>query len=406
MEASYSRRHQPPTSPSPRLLRSRSSGSAVMPRANSPGMLICSSTSQRYTSTTSTSNRSKSTTKTRPNNYIHHKASAKEEEKSNTLLLISPNISKTKPQDKKEQGFAKFLQRGGLGGFGVTKGGAAVAKFSASAWALSPGRSLQLAASSMATTPDISTGLGRVKSKSSGGGVSGVLKYFRQKKVSPTQEEEYRRFRVLYNVLMQWRFANARAEAAIPATNSIAQSKLFSVWIRIFKMRNSIVEKRLQVQKLKWEIKLYEILNPHILLLNEWTKLERRNQESVGKLVTKLSGISVRLPLIHGAKADVMSVYEAISEAVDAMDGIEAIITRFFTEVERILYMVTELLLTKKQHKENLEELEKSVTAVAALVAKDTSLRAHCIQVALDLMNFIVAAATLVLADSAITLLY
>ena len=38
------------------------------------------------------------------------------------------------------------------------------------------------------------------------------------------------------------------------------------------------------------------------------------------------------------------------------------------TQVERILYMVTELLLTKKQHKENLEELEKSVTAVAALV--------------------------------------
>ena len=67
-------------------------------------------------------------------------------------------------------------------------------------------------------------------------------------------------------------------------------------------MRNSIVEKRLQVQKLKWEIKLYEILNPQILLLNEWTKLERRNQESVGKLVTKLSGISVSLPLIHGAK--------------------------------------------------------------------------------------------------------
>lgn len=224
MEASYSRRHQPPTSPSPRLLRSRSSGSAVMLKATSPGMLIGSSTSQRYTcSTTSTINRSKSTTNTRPNNYIHHKASAKEEEKSNTLLLISPNISKTKPHDKKELGFAKFLQRGGLGGFGVTKGGAAAAKLPASAWALSPGRSLQLAANSMATTPDNSTGLGRVKSKSSGGGVSGVLKYFRQKKVSPMQEEEYRRFRVLYNVLMQWRFANARAEAAIPATNSIAQ---------------------------------------------------------------------------------------------------------------------------------------------------------------------------------------
>ena len=67
-------------------------------------------------------------------------------------------------------------------------------------------------------------------------------------------------------------------------------------------MRNSIVEKRIQVQRLKCEIKLYEILNPQVLLLGEWAKLDRRNQESVAKLMAKLSGISVRLPLIHGAK--------------------------------------------------------------------------------------------------------
>ena len=62
------------------------------------------------------------------------------------------------------------------------------------------------------------------------------------------------------------------------------------------------MEKKIELQGLKHEIKLYQILNPQILLLNEWAKLERRNQESVGKLVTKLSGISVKLPLIYGAK--------------------------------------------------------------------------------------------------------
>ncbi|XP_024028501.1 QWRF motif-containing protein 7 [Morus notabilis] len=353
-----------------------------MPRATSPGML--SSTSQRYTSI----NRSKSTTKTRPN--YHHKASAKEDQgdKANSsLLLISPNINSTarkiKPQEKDQLGFAaKFLQRGGLRGFGATKGGAAAKPVSSllpSAWALSPGRSLQLVANSAVMPPDNS----RVKAKSNGGGVNGVLKYFRQKKVSPVQEEEFHRFRILHNVLLQWRFANARAEAAISANNSIAQSKLFSVWLWIFKTRNWTVEKRIQLQKLTLEIKLYEILNPQILLLNEWTKLERRNQESVGKLVTKLSGLSVRLPLVRGAKADVMSVYEAMSEAVEAMDDIEAIITRFSAQVESILYMVTELLITKKQHTENFKELERAVNSISTLVAKETSVRAHCIQVAL-----------------------
>lgn len=83
---------------------------------------------------------------------------------------------------------------------------------------------------------------------------------------------------------------------------NIHQEKLFSVWLRIYILRNSITEKRIQMQKLRHEIKLFQILKPQVVLLNQWAKLEKRNQESVGKLVNKLSGISIRLPLVHGAK--------------------------------------------------------------------------------------------------------
>lgn len=72
-----------------------------------------------------------------------------------------------------------------------------------------------------------SPGFCRAKVKSSTGGLSGVLKYFRQKKVSPTQEEDYHRFRVLHNKLVQWRFANARAEAAMDATRATAQVRIW-----------------------------------------------------------------------------------------------------------------------------------------------------------------------------------
>lgn len=77
---------------------------------------------------------------------------------------------------------------------------------------------------------------------------------------------------------------------------------MFSVWFRIYVLRKSITEKRVQMKKLRHEIKVYQILNPQVVLLNKWTKLEKRNQESVGKLANKLSGISIRLPLVHGAK--------------------------------------------------------------------------------------------------------
>lgn len=59
------------------------------------------------------------------------------------------------------------------------------------------------------------------------------------------------------------------------------------------------------MQKLKHEKKLYNILDPQVCLLNDWVKLERRNQESLGKLVTKLSAFSIRLPLVHGAKVKI-----------------------------------------------------------------------------------------------------
>lgn len=62
-----------------------------------------------------------------------------------------------------------------------------------------------------------------MKSGGIGGGVTGFFNYFRQKKVSPAQEEEYHRFRVLHNRLLQYRFANARAEAAMASLKNAAE---------------------------------------------------------------------------------------------------------------------------------------------------------------------------------------
>lgn len=62
---------------------------------------------------------------------------------------------------------------------------------------------------------------GKIRVK--GGGVGGVLKYFKQGKVSPPLEEEFHRFRVLHNRLLQWRFVNARGEAAMASLKRIAE---------------------------------------------------------------------------------------------------------------------------------------------------------------------------------------
>ncbi|KAH7537841.1 hypothetical protein FEM48_Zijuj03G0135900 [Ziziphus jujuba var. spinosa] len=200
---------QPPPQSSPRLVRSRSGTNTISTTALN--------TSQRFNN--NNNNRSKSTTKTRPN---YKDEDNKANINPNPLQSINSNVQK-KPAQESREGFARFLHRGiassptPRGGVGATK--TSLLAGSPSAWALSPGRSL---ASPVAVE---SPGVGRVKVKSSSGGVGGVLKYFRaQKKVSPIQEEEFHRFRVLHNKLLQWRFANARADAAMEATKIVAEA--------------------------------------------------------------------------------------------------------------------------------------------------------------------------------------
>ncbi|KAH0979221.1 hypothetical protein GBA52_006398 [Prunus armeniaca] len=366
MENTFTRRQQQQSSP--RLLRSRS-GTII------PTIALPPNKSQRFTTP-----RSKSTTKSRTTSKNHAEERVlvltQNKGQENAIRQQGTNLNVT------TSSFGKLLPRGSTSPSPRPRILSVPPPRSPSAWALSPGRysPCKVAPESPAVSTKAAV---RVKSCGSGGGggsgsgVSGVLKYFRlQKKVSPIQEEDFHRFRLLHNRLLQWRFANARAEASLLVAKRVSQAKIFSVWLRTLKVRNFILEKRMQMQKLKHEIKVHQILNPQIFLLNEWGKLDRKNQESVSRLVRKLSGISNTLPLVHDAKADVASVYEAMTTAMLVMEGLEAMVTKLLPQLEKVLYLVTELLIAQKQQR----DLEENITMVAALVEEEASVRAHLIQ--------------------------
>ncbi|KAJ4706638.1 QWRF motif-containing protein 7-like [Melia azedarach] len=374
-------RQQPSlTPPSPRLLRSRSGSSTSETHTcrNSSTIFNQRFNTNRSKSTTRSSrslsyeehvnpssistisnqrvntNRSKSTTRSSRN--------FSDEENVNPSSIINSKKSK---EDINKDGFVRFLQRD------AAKKTKSVTS-SPSAWALSPGHSLPYLAPSE---------LPARKVKSSGG-VSGVLKYFRQKKkVSPVQGEEYHKFRIMHNRLLQYRIANARAQASTASSRNAAEAKIFSVRLRVLKMRNLITEKQIEVEKLKHEIKLCQILNPQIRLLNEWAKLEGKNCQAVGRVVRKLSAISVKLPFEDDyIKADVKAIYEAMSMATRVMNDIEATIFKFLPQAERILYMLTELISTMELEEECLEELDTTVASIPSLTETEKYLRVRIIQ--------------------------
>ncbi|CAA0834559.1 QWRF motif-containing protein 7 [Striga hermonthica] len=259
------------------------------------------------------------------------------------------------------------------------------ASTSPSAWALSPGRPMS---SPVPPPPPVTrTPASSGKREGKGGAVSSVFRFFRQNKVSPALEGEYHRYSVAYNRLLQWRFANARAAAAMAAVKGVAQKKLMNVWVRISIIRNLMVKEKAMIQTLKHQMKVYNILNSELSLLNEWGKLEPKNSEAVGRMVRKLSAISLCLPLVQNAEADITSVKYTISTATEVMDNIKAMILDMHWQVERKCFLLTELSVMVKQQKHYFQELEKEVTLVSYLAAQEKSLRAHHIQLHKELIE-------------------
>ncbi|RID78725.1 hypothetical protein BRARA_A01520 [Brassica rapa] len=241
---------------------------------------------------------------------------------------------------------------------------------SPSAWALSPGRGSTMKTSSSSSAP--STSMCHTPPESP---------YFKaQKKVSPVQEEEYHRFRIFHNRLIQLRFINARAEATMANLKVNVEDQWFWVWLRIYKMRKYVVENLIEVQRLRQEIKLHHVLSLQMPLLNEWSKLDAKNCEALSKLTRKLQALSARLPLLHGATVDVVSIHEEMVRGIEVMDEIEDIVIKFLPRVEIILYEMTELLNMSKQEFLYFEELVKSLFLVPVFAANESSLKVHFLQ--------------------------
>ncbi|XP_076928536.1 QWRF motif-containing protein 7-like [Bidens hawaiensis] len=249
---------------------------------------------------------------------------------------------------------------------------------SPSAWALSPGR----VAPFPSPSPPVKSPSpgGRTGGERGGGGITGVFKYFRQKKTKSTEEADKRSFTLMNNRLLQWRFVNARGETTMSTIKTKSEKKLFNVWLEILAIRNSNMVKQMEVEKLKNDIKLHHIMNSQLFLLEKWSRMEANNFEAVGRVVRKLFVASINVPLLHESKGDVADVRDALDNAATLLKNIKCTIPKLTYEAEKSCYLLTELSIIAKEETELLTELQTWMTNVVSLKAKERSLRGHLIQ--------------------------
>ncbi|XP_057431844.1 AUGMIN subunit 8-like [Lotus japonicus] len=204
---------------------------------------------------------------------------------------------------------------------------------------------------------------------------------FRKGKKGAAFIEDAHQLRLLYNRFMQWRFANARAEAVLYIQNAIVQKTLYNVWIATLSLWESVTRKKINLQQLKLELKLNSVLNDQMAYLDEWATLETDHVDALSGAVEDLEASTLRLPVTRGAMVDIEHLKVAICQAVDVMQAMGSAIRSLFSQVEGMNDLISGVAVVATKEKSILDECEMLLASVAALQVEESSLQTHLIQI-------------------------
>ncbi|XP_010442063.1 PREDICTED: QWRF motif-containing protein 9-like [Camelina sativa] len=186
--------------------------------------------------------------------------------------------------------------------------------------------------------------------------------------------------KLLHNRLLQWRFANARANAVISSQKLRAEKRLYNAWISISKLYDSVRAKRIELQHLKQNLKLISILNSQMEHLEEWLVMERDYMSSLVGAAEALKGSTLCLPVDCGAMVNVHSVKDAICSAVDVMQAMASSICLLLPKVGKISSLAAELGSVSVKEERMLDVCRDLLNTISALQVTECSLKTQITQ--------------------------
>ncbi|KAI4344309.1 hypothetical protein L6164_011553 [Bauhinia variegata] len=255
---------------------------------------------------------------------------------------------------------------------------------SSSARGVSPSRSRPSTPPSRGVSP---SPIGQTDTSSQANSLISVFNIITDYKKAKKGAADAHHLRLLHNRYLQWRFANARAEALLYIQKATVEKTLYKVWNTLLSLRDSVIRKRINLQQLKLELKLNSVLNDQMAYLDDWALLEIDHVGVLSRAVGDLEASTIRLPIAGGAKADIEQLKIAICSAVDAMQAMGSAICSLLTRAEGMNSLISELALVVAQEKTMVDECEVLLASAAAMQVEENSLRAHLLQVKQSLRN-------------------
>ncbi|KHN22900.1 hypothetical protein glysoja_020830 [Glycine soja] len=236
---------------------------------------------------------------------------------------------------------------------------------SKSQWALSPGRSGSPSLSLESKDKPLSFSSLRPQHKRVEKILSMGFDLFRTKK--PSTSEVVQQLRLLHNRLIQWQFTNARANAVNHTMSLQAESNLTYALDGLAKLRHSVMQKKIELEKEKLEMKLSFVLHSQMKLLETWGSMERQHITAITIMKECLQSVVSKVPLFEGAKVDMQLVSIAQRHASDLAGSIKSVLCTFSPLAGKTAELLSELARVVAQEKLLLQELTDIFHSMSAL---------------------------------------
>ncbi|XP_068644998.1 QWRF motif-containing protein 3-like [Aristolochia californica] len=188
------------------------------------------------------------------------------------------------------------------------------------------------------------------------------------------------KLRLLHNRLLQWRFANAKAEFINTSKRNEAERSLLNAWLDLSKLQSSVVQKRMQFEKETLDLKINNILGSQTKPLETWAQMEREHLSAVAVIKDCLHAVLCRVPLIEGAKVDFQQAYIALHHASDLSMSINTTMNNFSSMAEKTVPLFSELAEIVARERCLLQECHELLDVFANHELQEKSLRSQIIQ--------------------------
>ncbi|KAG6430836.1 hypothetical protein SASPL_108909 [Salvia splendens] len=192
--------------------------------------------------------------------------------------------------------------------------------------------------------------------------------------------QDVHQLRLLYNRHLQWRYTNARVDAAMHSHKAKAEKILYNTWRTILDLLDSVRKKRSNLQQLKLKLKLYSVWVNQASCLVEWASIERDHTNSMTWAIHDLQASTLRIPVAEGTRVDIRSVKGAVCSADNVMKAMASSLRPILHQVESMNSLVAELADVAARERAVLNECESIFCSIAALQVEEGSLRTHLLQ--------------------------